>query len=83
MDPDATYREKAGKEHRGYSANIEETVGRNGSVVTGYHSRRTTSATAPCSRSRKAQYLLLMALMAEATTVILQHPQIENLSPQT
>ena len=36
VDPDATYREKAGKEHRGYSANIEETVGRNGSVVTDY-----------------------------------------------
>ena len=31
VDPDATYREKAGKGHRGYSANIEETVGRNGS----------------------------------------------------
>ena len=36
VDPDATYREKAGKKHRGYSANIEETVGENGSVVTDY-----------------------------------------------
>ena len=36
VDPDATYREKAGKGHCGYSANIEETVGGNGSVVTGY-----------------------------------------------
>lgn len=35
-DPDATYREKAGKKHRGYVANFEETVGRNGSVVTDY-----------------------------------------------
>ena len=35
-DPDATFREKAGKQHRGYSANIEETVGANGSVVTDY-----------------------------------------------
>ena len=26
-DPDATYREKAGKKHKGYSANIVETVG--------------------------------------------------------
>ena len=35
-DPDATYRIKAGKEHRGYSANITETVDKNGSVVTDY-----------------------------------------------
>ena len=35
-DPDATYREKAGKSHRGYVANIEESVGENGSVVTDY-----------------------------------------------
>lgn len=35
-DPDATFRSKAGKEHRGYVANLEESVGTNGSVVTGY-----------------------------------------------
>lgn len=35
-DPDATFRKKAGKEYRGYVANIEESVGKNGSVVTGY-----------------------------------------------
>ena len=35
-DPDATYRSKAGKEHRGYVANLEESVGSAGSVVTGY-----------------------------------------------
>ena len=35
-DPEATYREKAGKSHRGYVANIEESVGENGSVVTDY-----------------------------------------------
>lgn len=35
-DPDATYRNKAGKQHRGYAANQEETVGKNGSVVTDY-----------------------------------------------
>ena len=35
-DPDATYRIKAGKEHRGYSANITETVDENGSLVTDY-----------------------------------------------
>ena len=35
-DPEATFRIKAGKEHRGYAANIEESVGVNGSVVTEY-----------------------------------------------
>ena len=35
-DPDATFREKAGKQHRGYVANLEESVGSNGTVVTDY-----------------------------------------------
>ena len=35
-DPDATFRMKAGKEHRGYIANLTETVDANGSVVTDY-----------------------------------------------
>ena len=35
-DPEATYRNKSGKIHRGYVANIEESVGANGSVVTNY-----------------------------------------------
>lgn len=35
-DPEATFRTKAGKNHRGYVANLEESVGRNGSVVTDY-----------------------------------------------
>lgn len=35
-DPEATYRNKSGKEHRGYVANLEESVGENGSVVTDY-----------------------------------------------
>ena len=35
-DPEATYREKAGKQHRGYVANVTEAVGDNGSVVTDY-----------------------------------------------
>lgn len=36
VDPDATFRKKSGKVHRGYSANVLETVGENGSVVTDY-----------------------------------------------
>ena len=35
-DPDATYRNKNGRQYRGYTANIEETVGKNGSVITDY-----------------------------------------------
>ncbi|NLD92096.1 MAG: transposase [Fibrobacter sp.] len=35
-DPDATFRFKAGKEHRGYVANLVETVDDNGSIITGY-----------------------------------------------
>lgn len=35
-DPEATYREKAGKRHRGYVGNIEESVGENGSIITDY-----------------------------------------------
>jgi len=35
-DPDATYRKKAGRQHRGYSANLTETVSENGSVITDY-----------------------------------------------
>ena len=35
-DPEATFRSKAGKEHRGYAVNLEESVGANGSVVTEY-----------------------------------------------
>ena len=35
-DPEATFRSKAGKEHRGYASNLEESVGANGSVVTEY-----------------------------------------------
>lgn len=35
-DPEATFRKKAGKEHRGYVANLEESVGEGGSVVTDY-----------------------------------------------
>lgn len=41
-DPEATFRKKANKEHRGYVANIEESVGENGSVVTEYQYEQNT-----------------------------------------
>ena len=41
-DPEATYREKAGKKNRGYVANITEDVGENGSIVTDYQFEQNT-----------------------------------------
>lgn len=41
-DPDAIYRNKSGKLYRGYVANIEETVGKNGSVVIDYQFNKNT-----------------------------------------
>ena len=41
-DPEATFRNKAGKEYRGYAANFEESVGGNGSVVTDYQFEQNT-----------------------------------------
>lgn len=35
-DPDATFRNKAGKKRSGYALNIEESVGENGSVITDF-----------------------------------------------
>lgn len=35
-DPDATYRIKAGKQHRGYAANVTEAADANGSVIMDY-----------------------------------------------
>lgn len=35
-DPDATYREKAGKQYRGYVANVIEASGKNGSIIEDY-----------------------------------------------
>ena len=41
-DPDATYREKAGKQHRGYVANITEASCEEGSIVTNYQYEQNT-----------------------------------------
>ena len=41
-DPDATFREKAGKQHRGYVANVTEARGENGSIVTDYQYEQNT-----------------------------------------
>lgn len=41
-DPDATFREKAGKQNRGYVANVTEISGENGSIVTDYQYEKNT-----------------------------------------
>ena len=41
-DPEATFRSKADEEHRGYVANLEESVGENGSVITDYQFEQNT-----------------------------------------
>ena len=45
-DPDATYRKKAGKEHRGYVTNLEESVSASGSLITDYsvHTNNTSDS---------------------------------------
>ena len=45
-DPEATYREKAGKQNRGYVANVTEDVGDYGSVVTDYQFEQNTHSDA-------------------------------------
>lgn len=41
-DPEATFRNKAGEDHRGYVANLEESVGENGSIITDYQFEQNT-----------------------------------------
>ncbi|MBO4976187.1 MAG: hypothetical protein J6C54_00335 [Lachnospiraceae bacterium] len=45
-DPDATYRSKAGKSHKGYSANLVEAVDEKGSVIVDYQYDVTTRSDA-------------------------------------
>lgn len=64
-DPEATFRNKAGKEHRGYVANLEESVGSNGSVVTEYQYEQNTH-----SDSQFIQEHLEQMIKQEERTVI-------------
>lgn len=65
-EPDATYRNKAGKLHRGYAANLEETVGKNGSVVTDYQYDRNIHTDSQFLKESLAQ----MDKVEEAVTLI-------------
>ena len=42
VDPDATFRSKAGKQHRGYVADMVEEVGENGGIITDYSVEQNT-----------------------------------------
>jgi hypothetical protein len=54
-DPEATYRNKSGKSYRGYTANIEETVGKTGSVVTDYRYEPNTYSDSQFLQDRMAE----------------------------
>ena len=49
-DPDATYRKKAGKEHRGYIANVVEESNGTDSLTVDYQFEKTHTVTASLSR---------------------------------
>lgn len=49
-DPDATFREKAGKQYRGYVANVTEATGDNGSIITDYQVEKNTYSDAQFMR---------------------------------
>ena len=50
-DEDATYREKAGKKHRGYVGNFVETFDANGAIITGMDYEQNTHSDAAFCRS--------------------------------
>lgn len=64
-DPDATFREKAGKQHRGYVANVTECRGENGSIVTNYQYEQNT-----CSDSEFLEEAIKEIGLQEKTVTI-------------
>lgn len=65
-DPEATFRSKAGKEHRGYAANIEESVSQEGSVVTDYQYEQNTHS----DSSFLKEHLEKMEATEESTCIV-------------
>ena len=80
FDPDVTYINKAGKQHRGYVANLEETVGKNGFLVTDYQFDKNIHTDSRFFRKRfhrwknpsKKSFWLQMAVMTVRITLPLQ-----------
>lgn len=65
-DPEATFRSKAGREHRGYTANLEESVGNGGSVITDYRYEQNTYSDSQFVR----EHLEGMDKQKEATVLV-------------
>lgn len=65
-DPEATYREKAGKQNRGYVANVTEVTGENGSIVTDYQYEQNTYSDSQFLKDT----LEAMGKQAEAVTIV-------------
>lgn len=65
-DPEATFCSKAGKEHRGYVANLEESVGSKGSVVTEYQYEQNTHSDSQFIR----EHLEQMEVQDEKTVMV-------------
>ncbi len=65
-DPDATYREKAGKQHRGYVANVIEASGKNGSIIEDYQYEQNTHSDSQFLK----ETLDSMEKQAETVTVV-------------
>lgn len=65
-DPNATFREKAGKEHRGYAANVVEHVGPNGSVIGDFQFEKNTYSDSQFGKD----YIARQDADAPATVVI-------------
>lgn len=65
-DPEATFRSKAGKEHRGYVANLEESVGDKGSVVTEYQYEQNIHSDSQFIR----EHLKQMDVQEERTVIV-------------
>lgn len=65
-DPEATFRSKVGKEHRGYTANLEESIGSNGSVITEYQYEQNIHSDSQFIR----EHLERMNIQEERTVII-------------
>jgi hypothetical protein len=65
-DPDATYCKKAGKENRGYIANVVEDVNENGSVISEYQYEQNSHSDSQFIK----EYLTGMELQSEPTILV-------------
>ena len=84
-DPDTTYKNKACKQCRGYSANIEETVNKNSSVVTDYLYDKNTPTVSFFRnllgqwKNPKKSFWLQMVVMTDRITLRLQKKRMSEI----